>query len=313
MKNICMAALLCWATACPAVTPIERLADRIDAGASRKFIFEKVESPHDFFELDQRGHRVVIRGNDNVSLATGLNWYLRHYARIHLSWNAMHAQLPDTLPPVERPERHETPLDLRYALNYCTFSYTMPFWDWARWEEELDWMALHGINLPLALTGTDVVWRGVLLRLGYTADEANAFIAGPAWQAWWLMNNLEGWGGPNSENWYRRQEDLQRRIVSRMRELDIEPVLPGYSGMVPSDARTKLGLDVADPGTWNAYRRPAFLQPTDPRFADIARLYYDELTRLYGRARYYAITPSMRAATPQGSTSAPPDRPSTPP
>ena len=135
MKNICMAALLCWATACPAATPIERLADRIDAGASRKFIFEKVESPHDFFELDQRGHRVVIRGNDNVSLATGLNWYLRHYARIHLSWNAMHAQLPDTLPPVERPERHETPLDLRYALNYCTFSYTMPFWDWARWEQ----------------------------------------------------------------------------------------------------------------------------------------------------------------------------------
>lgn len=240
MKNICMAALLCWATACSATTPIEQLTDRIDAGASRKFIFEKVESPHDFFELDQQGDRVVVRGNSNVTLAKGLHWYLRHYARIHLSWNAMHARLPDTLPPVTRPERHETDLDLRYDLNYCTFSYTMPFWDWARWEEELDWMAMHGINLPLALVGTDVVWRNVLLRLGYTTDEVNAFIAGPAWQAWWLMNNLEGWGGPNTDNWYRRQEELQRRIVGRMRELDIEPVLPGYSGMVPSNAKAKL-------------------------------------------------------------------------
>jgi alpha-N-acetylglucosaminidase len=29
----------------------------------------------------------------------------------------------------------------------------MAYWDWARWEAELDWMALQGINLPLAFTG----------------------------------------------------------------------------------------------------------------------------------------------------------------
>jgi alpha-N-acetylglucosaminidase len=26
-------------------------------------------------------------------------------------------------------------------------------WDWERWEREIDWMALNGINLPLAFTG----------------------------------------------------------------------------------------------------------------------------------------------------------------
>lgn len=291
MRNICIAAMLCLGLAGHAATPIEKLADRIDEGASKKFVFEKVKSDKDFFELDQRGDKVVIRGNDYVSLATGLNWYLKHYAHIHLSWNGMHADLPETLPRVARPERHETDLDLRYDLNYCTFSYTMAFWDWERWEEEIDWMALHGINLPLALTGADVVWRNVLDKLGYTTDEINAFVAGPAFQAWWLMNNLEGWGGPNSENWYRQQEALQKRIVRRMRELDIEPVLPGYSGMLPHDAREKLGLNVSDPGFWGAYRRPAFLQPTDPRFAEIAKLYYDELTRLYGKANYYAMDP----------------------
>lgn len=32
-------------------------------------------------------------------------------------------------------------------------SYSMAYWDWDRWEAEIDWMALHGINLPLAFTG----------------------------------------------------------------------------------------------------------------------------------------------------------------
>lgn len=78
----------------------------------------------------------------------------------------------------------------------------------------------------LALTGTESVWRNVLLKLGYTKDEINEFVAGPGFTAWWLMNNLEGWGGPNPESWYTRQEKLQKKIVKRMREYGIEPVLP---------------------------------------------------------------------------------------
>ena len=76
-------------------------------------------------------------------------------------------------------------------------------------------MALHGINLCLDIVGTDVVWRNVLLKLGYTKDEANEFVAGPAFQAWWLMNNLEGWGGPNSDNWYQQRERKRRKNVDR--------------------------------------------------------------------------------------------------
>jgi hypothetical protein len=41
----------------------------------------------------------------------------------------------------------------RYYQNVCTVSYSMAWWDWARWERELDWMALNGINLALAFTG----------------------------------------------------------------------------------------------------------------------------------------------------------------
>lgn len=281
-------------------SPITGLLERIDKGASRKFVIERLKGEKDFFELDQKGNKVVVRGNNYVSIATGINWYLKYYAGINLSWNGMQADLPEVLPPVLKKERHETDLKLRYDFNYCTFSYSMAFWDWKRWEQEIDWMALHGINLTLAMVGTDVVWKNVLEELGYTREEINAFIAGPGFQAWWLMNNLEGWGGPNPDSWYERQEELQKRILKRMREYGIEPVLPGYSGMVPHNAKDRLGLNVADPGRWNGYPRPAFLQPTDPQFERIAALYYREMTRLYGKVSYYSMDPFHEGGNTSG-------------
>ena len=182
MRKTLLICFFCIATIVHAASPIQGLLERIDKGASRKFIVEQVKSPADFFELDQKGDKVVIRGNNYVSIATGLNWYLKYHAGIQLSWNGMKAKLPDVLPAVTQKERHETDLKYRYDLNYCTYSYTMAFWDWKRWEQEIDWMALHGINLPLAIIGTDVVWRNVLMKLGYTQDEVNQFIAGPAFR-----------------------------------------------------------------------------------------------------------------------------------
>lgn len=274
-----------------AATPIEGLLERIDKGASRKIMTETVRSDRDFFEITSKNGKPLIRGNNYVSIASGINWYLKYSVGVHLTWNSMHASLPATLPLVQGVERHETDIKHRYYLNYCTLSYSMAFWDWKRWEHELDWMALHGINLCLDIVGTDVVWRNVLLKLGYTKDEANEFVAGPAFQAWWLMNNLEGWGGPNSDNWYQQRERLQKQIMKRMKELGINVCLPGYSGMVPHDAKQRLGLDVADPGKWNDYKRPTFLQPTSKRFAEIASIYYKEQQRLYGKADFYSMDP----------------------
>ena len=284
-------ACLCFPFAQLWSNPVHDLLERIDPGASKKFIIQVKKGQSDFFELDQKGDKVVIRGNNYVNIATGLNWYLKYYAGIHLSWNGMTAELPESLPKVSTPVRKETNLSLRYDFNYCTYSYTMAFWDWERWEKEIDWMALHGINLPLAVVGQECVWKNMLEKLGYTKEEINKFIAGPAFLAWWAMNNLEGWGGPNPDSWYTQQEALQKKILKRMREYGIEPVFPGYSGMVPHDANKKLGLNVTEPALWNGFTRPAFLLPTDSRFNEIASLYYKELEKLFGKANYYSMDP----------------------
>ena len=301
--------LLCTVALGAFANPADDLLNRIDKGAAAKFKTVLVKSDKDFFEIDQartrkgnstsaasksgagKNNPIIIRGNSWVNIAVGINWYLKHHAGIHISWNNMNVKLPAVLPAVKQKERHETDLKLRYNFNYCTFSYTMAFWDWNRWQKEIDWMALHGINMPLAAVGTESVWRNMLLKLGYSEEEVGKFIAGPAFLAWWEMNNLEGWGGPLPLSWYKQQETLQKKILARMKEMGMKPVLPGYCGMVPHDAKQKLGLNVTDAGRWNSYQRPANLSPTDSRFAEIADLYYKELTRLYGKSDYYSMDP----------------------
>ena len=304
-----LVALLCTVALGAFANPADDLLNRIDKGAAAKFKTVLVKSDKDFFEIDQartrkgnstsaasksatgKNNPIIIRGNSWVNIAVGINWYLKHHAGIHISWNNMNVKLPAVLPAVKQKERHETDLKLRYNFNYCTFSYTMAFWDWNRWQKEIDWMALHGINMPLAAVGTESVWRNMLLKLGYSEEEVGKFIAGPAFLAWWEMNNLEGWGGPIPLGWYKQQETLQKKILARMKEMGMKPVLPGYCGMVPHDAKQKLGLNVTDAGRWNSYQRPANLSPTDSRFAEIADIYYKEQTRLYGKSDYYSMDP----------------------
>ena len=304
-----LVALLCTVALGAFANPADDLLNRIDKGAAAKFKTVLVKSDKDFFEIDQartrkgnstsaasksaagKNNPIIIRGNSWVNIAVGINWYLKHHAGIHISWNNMNVKLPAVLPIVKQKERHETDLKLRYNFNYCTFSYTMAFWDWNRWQKEIYWMALHGINMPLAAVGTESVWRNMLLKLGYSEEEVGKFIAGPAFLAWWEMNNLEGWGGPLPLSWYKQQEALQKKILARMKEMGMKPVLPGYCGMVPHDAKQKLGLNVTDAGRWNSYQRPANLSPTDSRFAEIADLYYKEQTRLYGKSDYYSMDP----------------------
>jgi alpha-N-acetylglucosaminidase len=59
----------------------------------------------------------------------------------------------------------------RYYQNVCTVSYSFVWWDWARWEREIDWMALHAINLPLSFNAQEAIWQRVSLVLHPCASD----------------------------------------------------------------------------------------------------------------------------------------------
>lgn len=60
----------------------------------------------------------------------------------------------------------------------------MVWWDWDRWQREIDWMALNGINMALAFSGQEYVWKKLFLNLGLTDAEINDFFTGPPFLAW---------------------------------------------------------------------------------------------------------------------------------
>ena len=65
----------------------------------------------------------------------------------------------------------------------------MAFWTWKRWEREIDWMALNGINFPLAFNGQESIWQIVYKKLGLTQNELDEHFAGPAFLAWLVEFN----------------------------------------------------------------------------------------------------------------------------
>ena len=306
---------------------VVELVNRIGGkGTAKKFKFlldPSLNSRHEVFVLGSDGKKVLVKGSTLSAMTTGLGWYLNNIAHVNIAWNSMnektvsgdaYADLTDLPLPAE--EIHTSDAKYRYYLNYCTFGYSMTSWTWKRWQQEIDWMALHGINMPLQIVGLEEVWRKFLTleengtrKYNYTDTEAKAFVAGPAFTAWWGMNNLEGWGGTDAgtlnggtwdgaggvqdDAWYVRQTKLAQQILARQRELGIHPVLPGFSGMVPTNFTTKTGVPTdANGGKWaGGFQRPRIIDPTYSGFAEIAKDYYDCLGAVMGESQYYSMDP----------------------
>lgn len=305
-----------------ATQPVRELLSRIlpENGDADKFILvlddTQTAGAKDFFTLSGGGQSVTVTANSNLSLATGINWYLQHYAGVDISWNAPAGRLPAELPAIAGAETHTTSADYRYYLNFCTHSYTMAFWGWDRWQQEIDWMALHGINLPLVITGMECVWKD-MLQTGYGydgLDGVNKFVTGSAYYGWFFMNNMTEWGGPQPESWYAQREELAKNIFRRLRDFGITPVIPGYVGMVPdnflsyakSNTENWKASDIVNGGSWNAFTRPYFVNNID-RLKEMAAAYYAAVDRVFGDVldtHFYAIDPFHEGGVPSGVTNA---------
>ncbi len=286
------------AAACRATA---ELAARLLPEHADRFVFEAIpaEDDRDVFEIESVDGRTVIRGNNGVSMAMGLNWYLKHYCRCHVSWRGSQLNLPDPLPKVAPKVRQASWAKHRYFLNYCCFGYSLPFWHWEQWERLIDWMALNGVSIPLAVTGQEAVWRAVGRRLDLTDAEIEAFLGGPPYLPFGWMGCLDGWGGPLPADWIDRHEALGKRILTRQRELGMAPVLQGFTGHVPAAIARKhpeAKLHRIHWIEWETY----LLDPIDPLFVTVAKLFLEEQTRRFGTDHFYAADTFIEMTPPSG-------------
>lgn len=283
---------------------IAALAHRVMGPRAAELTFETIpaENALDVFEVQCINGHATLRGNNTIAQAAALNCFLSECCHSQISWTGDQIHLPRRWAVPGGKIRRNSLFQYRYFLNYCTFSYTMAFWDWPRWERELDWMALNGINLALAaVIGQGCVWTKVMRRMGQTEPEIREFIAGPAFEPWWLMDNLEGWGGPVWDGWVENHRRLQTRILGHMRSLGIEPVFQGFYGMVPSSLKKHYPrAAIISTGEWCMFDRPPMLLPTDPLFSRMAKIWYEEQQRLFGDARYFGGDPFHEGTVPAG-------------
>lgn len=281
---------------------VKELAARRVSWLSRYLVFKKIPAQaNDHFILQSEHGKIVISATSANAAAFGLNWYLKYYCHRSMSHMGDNLSAVYPIPPIKAPVTKDASAQYRYALNYCTYNYTMSFYTWKDWEHELDWMALNGVNTMLVANGEEAVWQNVLRQLNYSEEEIRKYITGPAYNAWWLMGNIQGWGGPMPQSQIDGRKDLVQNMLKRMKVLGIDPVMPAFYGMVPSDLKNKVKAHIFTQGTWGFFTRPDILDPNDPLFDRIADLFYGETKKLYGdRIRFFSGDPFHEGGAVEG-------------
>jgi alpha-N-acetylglucosaminidase len=270
---------------------------------------------------------IKISGSTPVEMARGLAHYCRTVLRFSFAWEKTGgvqalAAVPSSLPPLAAPitlQKQCAPGQANcysYYMNVCTETYSSWNWDWARWEKEVDWMALSGINLVLAYTGREYVYRKVYQQLGLNLTSVElahggieagpAFLAfsrtenwanydhstplGPGHPNWGLPDTGGRTGGPLPDSFVLDQWHLGKRIVARQMELGIGSILPAFQGNVPRDLAARYpsaNISVSKPGEKVAAGGVGWLDGLDPLFAKISRMVLQTLVADFGATGFY--------------------------
>ncbi|MDO8588233.1 MAG: alpha-N-acetylglucosaminidase [Armatimonadota bacterium] len=291
--TVTMASALSCAAAAAQIDPtkaVRGIVERWFPEHRSDFVFVQIPNDPggDVFEIESKKGRIFIRGNDGVAMASGLNWYLKYHCNVNITYFACQTKLPQELPVIPSKIRQVSPYKYRYIFNYCAFSYSLAWLDWQQWERLIDYMALHGINMPLAVTGQEAVWREVYRKLALKDGQIDEFFTGAAFLPFGWMGCLDGWGGPLPESWYGKRVELQKRILERERSFGMTPVLQGFTGHVPKGIKEVFPEAKLHKTYWNSFDPTYFLDPLDPNFQKIGSMFIEEQTRMFGTDHLYA-------------------------
>ena len=255
-------------------------ADRID--------LKLTPAEHPYWRLAP-GARLSVEGSSPVALVRGVCDALSQAGVFHVAWDGRRVA-PHALKALTQPLEARSPYKVRAYLNPCTYGYTTPFWGEAEWDAEIDWMAAHGIDMPLAMEGQEWVWRELWRAEGLSNADLAAYFSGPAFMPWQRMGNIEGYRGPVPDSFFAKKRDLQNHILGRMRALHMTPVLPGFAGYVPKAFALKHPqARITRMVPWGGFKETYWLDPADPLFATLSKRYLDLYEATYGKGSHWLV------------------------
>ncbi len=287
------------ASASNPVQAVQALIARVLPGHASEFVCEIIppDAGRDVFEIGARDRKVLLRGNDGVSLAMAFNWYLRRETKTSYDRQADGPLvIAGSLPLPKAATRRVCLARERFFLNYCTYGYAFPFTRPDSWERFIDWMAMNGINRPLMQCGLEAVWLKVWQSYGIPKEQVLAYFTGPAHLPWHRMSNLDKYDGPLPLSYIDGQMRLQQQLLKQARGLGMQPILSAFAGHVPEALKTvmpKAAITQIKPGWGGLTGENAcwFLKPSDPLFAEIQGRFLKAQTELYGSDHLYSADP----------------------
>lgn len=243
----------------------------------------------DVYQIEAKKGQLYLSGSSSVAICYAFYTYLKDACHNMIAWSGKHLELPKVWPDYKK-TKVVSPYSLRYYLNVCTFGYTSPYWDWKRWEEEIDWMAMHGFNMPLATVASEAIAEKVWLKMGLSKKEIRSFFTSPAYLPWHRMGNMSKWGGPLSDSWMESQIELQHRIIERMKSLGMKPIAPAFAGFIPKGFIKKHPEMAYNHLQWGGFDEDYtvdVLPPNSPYFKKTGKLFIKEWEKEFGKNTYY--------------------------
>lgn len=259
-------------------------------------------SDKDFFSITACENKVNITANNYISAFHGLYEYLKNYCNVQLSWCGNKNIEIDKLTMFDGTFSKTIDQKYRVYLNYCTLDYSMCWWDFEKWEKEIDFMAMNGINMTLAVVGAEAVLYETLLSFNFSKEEALNCISGPSFWAWQLMTNIIGYLPPKSEKYVYERLELGKKILNRLVEFGIQPIQQGFSSHVPTAVKEKFpNANVLMQRGWCNYPKTAQIDPLDPFFKEFGTKYLETLESLMGNYHFIACDPFHESTPPKSS------------
>ena len=246
------------------------------------------ETGCDRYATSVRDGVLYVEGSSPVALCRGFYDYVSTNGYGVFNWSGSRFDLPDRFPDAERREV-VSPFRRHLYYNVCTYGYTTPFWGWDEWQREIDWMAFHGFDMPLAPVAGEAILARVWRDMGLSDEQIDVYFTGPAHMPWMRMGNMSGLDGAPTAAWHRSQIALQHRIVERMKALGMTPVYQGFAGFVPP-AMKELYPEIRLTQTrWASTMKSWMLSPADDLFVEIGNRYVRAWEKEFGKGEYYLI------------------------
>lgn len=208
----------------------------------------------DRYEVSAEDKKIIISGNNKVAQAMGYYRYLHDFCNVMLVSGDFDISYIKTAPLPDGKITYTVRQKIRMAMTDERYAAEADSWGFDRWEKEIDFMAMNGVNTPLALTGSDGVLFRMLVAMRIKTDTAASFISGSSFWYKQLKGNLFGYLPISNGDYFNKKIEIGKKITEREKELDMSPVHQGILLTCPFSFRKHYPkTDLIKMPQWNAF------------------------------------------------------------